>query len=91
MPFVKGQSGNPTGGSKKSTAIKELAQAHCERAVARLAELMESEDEGIAVKAADILLERGYGKAPQSQELNVSGDIRVSWLGDGPQIPQLAG
>jgi hypothetical protein len=88
MPFVKGQSGNPKGGSKKSAAIKELAQSHCERAIARLAELMESEDEGIAVKACDILLERGYGKAPQAQELSVTGNIEIAWKGGlGPNSP----
>lgn len=80
MPFVKGQSGNPKGGSirgHRSKAVREMAQKHCPKAIKKLAGFLDDEDKAIAVRAADLLLERGYGKAPQSNEHVLTGELTI--------------
>lgn len=62
-PWKKGQSGNPAGYPKKYAEIVKLARMHTEAAIQRLAETLDSPDERAAVLAAQILLERGWGKA----------------------------
>ncbi len=66
MPFEKGQSGNPGGRPKESTKIKALAQSHSEKAIAKLAELMDSDSESIALAASSAMLDRGIGKPAQA-------------------------
>jgi hypothetical protein len=64
MKFVKGQSGNPAG-RPKGTTTKEICQQlrdHVPAAVERLLQLMNSEDEGISLKATLEILNRGFGK-----------------------------
>ncbi len=64
--FQKGQSGNPSGMSKSHAQIQALARTHCPDAIRRIAEIMRTSDDPRAViAAAQRLLERGYGKAPQ--------------------------
>lgn len=60
-----GQSGNPRGRSKIDRDIALVARTYTEQAIHRLAELaMQDKHLGAAVRACEILLERGYGKAP---------------------------
>ena len=67
--FVKGQSGNPTGRPKEYQDIKKLAREHCADAIKKLAQwVAQDKDPGASVKAAQILLDRGYGKAEQHVE-----------------------
>ena len=61
-PWQKGESGNPAGYPKKYAQIVKLARAYTGRAIDRLVELMESNDERVALLAAQALLERGWGK-----------------------------
>ena len=72
-PFAKGRSGNPGGRPKVEGEIRELAQKHGPDALKRLVELMKSENERVAVAAAQVILDRAYGK-PQ-QALQIDGDI----------------
>ena len=65
MPFVKGQSGNPSGRPKEDPEIKALARQHGPAAIARLAALLECGNPRTEVAAAQALLDRGYGKAVQ--------------------------
>ena len=59
--------GRPKGAPNKSTAdIKALAQKHGEAAINKLVRLLDSEDERTVIAACKELLDRGYGKAPQS-------------------------
>lgn len=67
--WVKGISGNPGGRRKLSGEDREamdLARKYGPRAVRRLAKLMHSSNERVAVAAAMALLDRGYGKAAQA-------------------------
>ena len=73
--FAPGQSGNTGGRPALVADMRQLAQQHCARAIERLAELMESPDERIAVAASMALLDRGIGKATQAIEVT---DHRLS-------------
>lgn len=73
MPFVKGQSGNPSGRPKEDNEVKRLARSHSKAAIRRLAFWLKSDNPKASVAAAMALLDRGYGKAPQAIEH--SGEI----------------
>lgn len=72
-PFAKGQSGNPRGRPKVPADVKEAYRAMHPRALERLEELLESEDEKTALKAAEVVIERVEGKV--AQPLEHSGTI----------------
>jgi hypothetical protein len=60
--FKPGQSGNPTGGSKAVTDIIEAARALTPRALAALDKALD--DPARAVQAAQVLLDRAWGRPP---------------------------
>jgi hypothetical protein len=62
-PWKKGQSGNPSGYPARYAEVIALARDHSARALGRLGELLESEDERVATVAAQTLLDRAWGKA----------------------------
>ncbi len=66
--WPRGVSGNPGGRPRALREVLDLARQHTVRAIERLAELMDSEDEGIALRACEALIDRGWGK-PQDVEL----------------------
>ena len=72
MPFEPGQSGNPSGRSKKSNAAAGKCREHTDKAIAVLIKSLASEKEDVALKAAEQILNRGWGK-PQ-EYVEVSGD-----------------
>ncbi len=82
MPFEKGKSGNPGGRPKEVAEVRELAKKHGPAAIKRLAKLMTSENERTAVAACEAVLNRGYGRPPQS--------VTLGGEEDGPPI-QLEG
>src|ERR1700681_4033900 len=57
-----GQSGNPSGHAAEYGEVINLARQFSVRAMERLGELMESEDERVAAVAANSILDRAYGK-----------------------------
>ncbi len=69
-PWVKGQSGNPNGRPKKHTTIAQLAEDSSERAIRKLAKLIDSDDEKVALAAAQAVLDRAVGKPKQSMDVN---------------------
>lgn len=83
--FKPGQSGNPSGRPKANHKVTELARRYTEEAVATLATLMV--DEGVSARAriaaANSLLDRAWGRPPQSIELD-AGDapslLRVEFV-----------
>lgn len=81
MTFKAGQSGNPGGRPKETGEVKELARSHGKRAIEKLAALIDSDDERVAVAASEALLNRGYGKPAQAIIGGDSDDppVRVEW------------
>jgi hypothetical protein len=66
-PFPKGVSGNPLGRPKAYTEIVKLARSHSVEAVEKLVEIMRNKrSPKLALKAAELLLDRAWGKVPQA-------------------------
>jgi predicted Zn-dependent protease len=72
-----GQSGNPGGHSGLYGEAVKLARGLSLRAVQRLGELMESEDERVSVVACNSLLDRAFGKPKPAVEENDDMDARL--------------
>jgi hypothetical protein len=70
--------------AKAPTEIRSLARAHTEKAIRVLVGVMEQPDAPPAARVAAVnsLLDRGWGKAPQTVENGEDGafKIEVSWL-----------
>lgn len=69
MAFKKGKSGNPGGRPKGEGEVRDLARQHTGRAIAKLAEWMDSKNPKASVAACVALLDRGWGRPAQSVEL----------------------
>src|SRR4051812_28256578 len=63
-----GHSGNPGGRPKASAEVRDLARHHGREAIERLVALMHSKNESVAVRAAEALLDRGYGRPMHGME-----------------------
>lgn len=71
-PFPKGVSGNPGGRPKVIAEVRELAREQTSRAIAALVGVMEQgQSEAARVSAAQILLDRAWGKSSQTLEHHV--------------------
>jgi hypothetical protein len=57
-----GQSGNPLGHTAEYGEVNKLTRQYLVRAMERLGELMESQDERVATVACNSVLDRAYGK-----------------------------
>lgn len=80
-PFPKGKTGNPGGRPKLPEDVKhvrELARQYTAQAVAALVEVLESDSASGKVAAANVLLDRGWGKAEQPITGADGGDIKHS-------------
>jgi hypothetical protein len=67
-PFQPGVSGNPSGRPKTAKTVTDIAHENSERAMRRLAKLIDSDDEKTALAAANAILDRAVGKPKQSIE-----------------------
>lgn len=94
--WAKGQSGNPKGGRKVNLELVDAARAHCHEAIRVLGMIMSSklEDSRDRIRAAEILLDRGYGRAPQAVELSGPGGKPIETKAHGvdpDQLPAILG
>ncbi len=72
MAFQPGQSGNPSGRPAQDFAVQRLAREHSLEALNILLGLMHSDNPKIAIQSAIAVIDRGYGRPPQS--VTLSGD-----------------
>lgn len=73
-PIQKGQVLNPRGGPKTPPDVKEALQAMLPHAVTRLGQLLMSDNEKIAIKAVEVVLDRNLGKAIATK-IDVKADM----------------
>ena len=69
--FKPGDTGNPKGRPKEIVDLRSLARQHTEKAIAALVEVVTDADHAQRVAAAKELLDRGYGKALQTQDVTI--------------------
>ena len=80
--FKPGQTGNPGGRPKLPEELKEAFKALAPKALETLADVMSnSVKDSDRVKAAEVILDRGYGKATQHIDANVESQIQVINVG----------
>lgn len=82
-PFAKGDSRINIGGRpKKDIVLAEAAREHTAEALGTLVELMrDSDNDSTRRAAASELLDRGWGRAPQT--INLGGGVKLHYKLDG--------
>lgn len=89
--FAKGTSGNPSGRPKHIAEVVALARKSSVAAMQRMIDLMDCEDERVALAAATQVLDRAYGKPKQieapedAEKRNVT--INIVRMTEDPQKP----
>ena len=74
--FKKGKSGNPGGRPKKSKIAKSMAEQHLDKALRKIAKLIDSKDERVALAAANAILDRAIGR-PARQVVATQDDQHI--------------
>ena len=83
-PWKKGESGNPSGRPKQNPEVIETLKAHSVEAAETLIKLLNSRDENIRLKAAQVILDRTEGKPESTTSIALrntasSGPIVFMW------------
>lgn len=78
--WVKGQSGNPAGRAKSEYALRDYARTFTEEALQTIVGIMRDEraSADVRLRAAETLLNRGWGRAPQSVALEAGPEARLT-------------
>jgi hypothetical protein len=90
--FPKGVSGNPGGKLKGKEDVRALARKHGVAAFNRIVELIDSDDERVAMMAAKEVLDRAYGKPKTAEDEDArKGSVTVNIIrytdGSQPATP----
>jgi len=72
--FHRGESGNPGGRPRLPADIREAFKAKAPQALEVLTRCLQSDDDRIAMMAAQAILDRGYGRPTQSIDANINDD-----------------
>lgn len=95
--FAKGTSGNPSGRPKLIAEVVALARKNSVAAMQKMVDLMDCEDERIALAAATQVLDRAYGKPTQieapedAEKRNVTINIvRMTEDASKPDAPKVS-
>lgn len=85
-PFVKGQSGNPTGMSKASADVVAQAKALTPVAMATLGEIAADQTAPPAarVSASTALLDRAWGRPQQAVDMTTKGEKLTGYVLSAP-------
>lgn len=81
MPWVKGQSGNPTGRPRKGKTLAEVVRKRTGKDGRKIVEEVERlafgrhDDARIRLDALKWLADRGYGKVIEQQQIEHRGEI----------------
>lgn len=80
--FQPGQSGNPGGRPKLDPKLKEMAQAKTAEAFNVVVQCLNDDDMKIRLKAAEMILDRGYGRPPQAITGEDGGPLQAmfTWI-----------
>ncbi len=78
--WVSGTSGNPGGRPKPPDGLRARLAELSPRAVARLGELLDSDDERIRLEAAKAILDRHLGRPAIQADLTVRGSVSDAHL-----------
>ena len=73
--FKPGVSGNPNGRPKKVASLAKIAEENSEKAMRKLASLLDSDDPRVALQAAQALLDRSMGKPTQTNVNVTKNDV----------------
>ncbi len=73
--FVKGQSGNPKGPTPFPADLRQAAKELTQDALDTLTKCLKNRSGVVKVRAAEIILNRGWGCAPQQLEVGVSSTL----------------
>jgi len=93
MPFKKGKSGNPGGGSREVTLAwqdaRRMARGKAHAAIDKLVRHMDDPDPKVSIAACKEILDRGLGKAVQAVEISEGPKDPLAMMTDD-QLAQIA-
>lgn len=84
--FPKGKSGNPSGRKALPPDVKEAFAAACPAAVATLVALLDSKNEAIRMRAADIIVNRHLGPPAAPVAAPAAEDPRRRIVDEGDDV-----
>lgn len=87
-PFVKGQSGNPNGRPKMPKDLKEAFKAASPKALEILKKILADPEakDGDRLRAAEIILDRAYGKPAQAVDITTDTVMIQETLNDRLEV-----
>jgi len=88
--WVKGHRPEGAGRPKEEPDIVSAARRAGPRAIERLEELIESDDERIAAYASNAVLDRGFGKSRQVVDTRIEHDVSAQYLTAMQNLARLA-